>query len=222
MIDLYTARTPNGFKISVALEELGLPYTFRELDLSTLEQKQPWFLKLNPNGRIPAIVDKAADDFVVFESSAILVYLADKTGHLLPADPKARSRVLQWLMFQTGGVGPMMGQANVFYRYYPEKIQPAIDRYQNEARRLFEVLDGQLSNQQWLADDFSIADIANWCWVRRHDWSGVSIGGLAGLERWMREIADRPASVAGLNVPPEQYVPSAQEKVREIRKFVDV
>lgn len=222
MIELYTARTPNGFKISATLEELSLRYTFHELDLSALEQKQTWFLKINPNGRIPAIVDRAEEDFVVFESSAILIYLADKTGRLLPTDPKARSRVLQWLMFQTGGVGPMMGQANVFHRYYPEKIQPVIDRYQNEGRRLFEVLDSQLSNQQWLADDFSIADIANWCWVRRHDWSGVSIEGLPGLERWMREIADRPASIAGLNVPPERVAPSAQEQARNILKYVDI
>jgi GSH-dependent disulfide-bond oxidoreductase len=222
MIELYTARTPNGFKISVALEELGLRYTFHEIDLSALEQKQTWFLKINPNGRIPAIVDKAEEDFVVFESSAILIYLADKTGRLLTTDPKARSRVLQWLMFQTGGVGPMLGQANVFHRYYPEKIQPVIDRYQNEGRRLFEVLDRQLSHQQWLADDFSIADIANWCWVRRHDWSGVSIEGLPGLERWMHEIADRPASIAGLNVPPEQVATSDNEQARSIFKYVDI
>ncbi len=222
MIELYTARTPNGFKISVALEELGLSYTFHELDLSALEQKQAWFLNINPNGRIPAIVDKAEEDFVIFESSAILIYLADKTGRLLPADPKARSRVLQWLMFQTGGVGPMLGQANVFHRYFPEKIQPVIDRYQNEGRRLFEVLDRQLSKQQWLADDFSIADIANWCWVRRHDWSGVSVEGLSGLERWMHEIADRPASIAGLSVPPERVTLSDQVQAKNNFKYVNI
>ena len=174
MIDLYTAATPNGHKASVALEELGLPYTVRPLNLPANEQKEPWFLAINPNGRIPAIVDREAGDFAVFESGAILIYLAEKTGRLMPSDAKGRSRVIQWLMFQMGGVGPMMGQANVFHRYFPEKIQPAIDRYQNESRRLFEVLNGQLEQHEWLAGDYSIADIANWCWVRTHRWSGVS------------------------------------------------
>ncbi|MGL4508262.1 MAG: glutathione S-transferase family protein, partial [Aeromonas sobria] len=122
MIDFYTAATPNGFKVAIVLEELGLPYRVIPLDLSALDQKQPEFLAINPNGRIPAIVDRDNDDFAVFESGAILIYLAEKAGKLLPADPKRRSQALQWLMFQMGGVGPMMGQANVFYRYFPEKI----------------------------------------------------------------------------------------------------
>jgi glutathione S-transferase len=147
------------------------------LDLAAGEQKRPDFLALNPNGRIPVIVDHDWDDFVVFESGAILVYLAEKTGRLMPADAKGRSRVMQWLMFQMGGVGPMMGQANVFYRYFPQKIQPAIDRYQAEGRRLFEVLDGHLARHEWLAGDYSIADIANWAWVRTHRWSGIDIEG---------------------------------------------
>ena len=129
-IELFTAATPNGWKVSVALEELGLPYTVRRIDLGKLEQKEEWFLKINPNGRIPAIVDHSNDGFTVFESGAILVYLAEKTGRLLPTEANARSRVMQWLMFQMGGVGPMMGQANVFFRYAPEKIPYAIDRYQ--------------------------------------------------------------------------------------------
>lgn len=141
MITLYTAATPNGWKASVALEELGLPYDVRALDLGKGEQKAPDYLRINPNGRIPAIVDHDAGDFAVFESGAILVYLAERTGRLLPADPKGRSRALQWLMFQMGGVGPMMGQANVFFRYWPEKLGPVIARYQNETRRLFGVLD---------------------------------------------------------------------------------
>ncbi|MEY2688055.1 MAG: hypothetical protein RL375_2253, partial [Pseudomonadota bacterium] len=140
MIDLYTSPTPNGWKVSVALEELGLPYTVHTIDLSAGEQKTEAYLRLNPNGRIPTIVDRDNDNFAVFESGAILVYLAEKTGRLMPADVKGRSLVMQWLMFQMSGVGPMMGQANVFHRYFPEKIQPAIDRYQNESRRLFEVL----------------------------------------------------------------------------------
>ena len=148
MIDLYTAATPNGYKVSIALEELGLPYTVHALQLGKLEQKRPEFLKISPNGRIPAIVDRELDDFSVFESGAILIYLAEKTGRLMPTDVKGRSRVIQWLMFQMGHIGPMMGQANVFFRYLPEKIQPAIDRYQGEVRRLFEVLDARLDGQR--------------------------------------------------------------------------
>lgn len=135
MIDFYTAATPNGFKVAIALEELGLPYRVIPLDLSALDQKKPEFLAINPNGRIPAIVDRDNGDFAVFESGAILLYLAEKAGKLLPQDPKRRSQAIQWLMFQMGGVGPMMGQANVFYRYFPEKIPAAIERYQKEGRR---------------------------------------------------------------------------------------
>ena len=201
MIDLYTASTPNGHKASVALEELALPYTVQAIDLMKGEQKTPAFLAINPNGRIPAIVDREADDFAVFESGAILIYLAEKTGRLMPTDAKGRSRVLQWLMFQMGGVGPMMGQANVFFRYFPEKIQPAIDRYQNESRRLFEVMERRLSESEWLADDYSIADIANWCWVRTHKWSGVSVDGLPQLQRWLDAMRERPACQRGIAVP---------------------
>ena len=154
MIELLTAATPNGHKVSIALEELQLPYTLRAIDLGKLEQKQPWFLALNPNGRIPVIIDHDAGDFAVFESGAILIYLAEKTGRLMPEDPKGRSHVLQWLMFQMGGIGPMMGQANVFFRYFPEKIQPAIDRYQGECARLFGVLDGHLAHHEYLAGDY--------------------------------------------------------------------
>src|SRR6516225_1054005 len=139
MIDLYTAPTPNGWKVSIALEELALPYTVHPIRLDKLEQKEPWYLALNPNGRIPTIVDRANGDLAVFESGAILVYLAERTGKLMPADANGRSLVMQWLMFQMAGVGPMQGQANVFFRYAPEKIQYAIDRYQNETRRLYEV-----------------------------------------------------------------------------------
>src|SRR5271166_2701094 len=151
MIVLYTSPTPNGWKASVTLEELGLPYEVHAIDLAAKDQKQDWYLKINPNGRIPAIVDRDEDDFAVFESGAIMIYLAEKTGRLLPADKKGRSRAIQWLMFQMGGVGPMMGQANVFFRYWHEVYQPAIDRYQNECRRLFEVLDGRLKESEWLA-----------------------------------------------------------------------
>lgn len=202
MIDLYTAATPNGHKVSIALEELALPYTLKVLDLSKGEQKTPAFLAINPNGRIPAIVDRDEGDFAVFESGACLMYLAEKTGQLLPTEFKARSRVVQWLMFQMGGIGPMMGQANVFYRYFPEKIQPAIDRYQGESKRLFRVLDGHLKNHEYLAGDYSIADIANFAWVRTHRWSGVEIDDLPHLQRWLEAIRTRPAVERGLQAPP--------------------
>jgi len=200
VIDLYTAPTPNGWKASIALEELALPYEVHIVNLLAGEQKDPEYLKLNPNGRIPTIVDRD-ENFPVFESGAILIYLAEKTGRLLPRDRKGRSLVLQWLMFQMGGIGPMMGQANVFYRYFPEKIQPAIDRYQNECRRLFEVLDRRLDGREWLADEYSIADIANWAWVRTYKWSGVSIDGLDHLRGWLDRMRQRPACEKGVEVP---------------------
>ena len=201
MIDLYSAATPNGHKISIALEELALPYELHTLELQKGTQKEPWFLDINPNGRIPAIVDRGENDFAVFESGAILVYLAEKTGKLIPPDPKGRSRVMQWLMFQMGGIGPMMGQANVFYRYFPEKIQPAIDRYQGESRRLFGVLDARLKDHEYLAGDYSIADIANWAWVRTHTWSGVPLDDLPHLKRWLDAIRARPAVQKGILMP---------------------
>jgi len=198
MITLYTADTPNGWKVSIALEELGLPYEVRNLDLTKGEQKEPRFLAINPNGRIPAIED---DGMPVFESGAILIHLAEKAGKLLPASGRARADVLGWLMFQMGGVGPMMGQANVFSRYFPEKIPAAIERYQREGRRLFEVLNRHLADREWLAGDYSIADIANWSWVHTHEWSGIDITGLDHLARWMAACRARPAVQRGRAVP---------------------
>ncbi|VVP25363.1 glutathione S-transferase family protein [Pseudomonas fluorescens] len=201
MIDLYTAATPNGHKVSIVLEELGLPYTVHALSFDKKEQKSEDFLKINPNGRIPAIVDRANGDFAVFESGAILIYLAEMTGKLLPVDPKGRSVVMQWLMFQMGGIGPMQGQANVFFRYFPEKLQGAIDRYQHETRRLYEVLDTRLQAVEFLAGEYSIADIATFPWVRGYEWSGVSVEGLTALQRWMATMEARPAVQRGLMVP---------------------
>ena len=227
MIDLYTAATPNGHKISIALEELGLAYTLHELSLSAGDQKQAWFLKVNPNGRIPAIVDRAEGDFAVFESGAVLVYLAEKTGRLMPIDAKGRSQVMQWLMFQMGGIGPMMGQANVFYRYFPEKIPAAIDRYQGECTRLFRVLDAHLKEHEYLAGDYSIADIANWAWVRTHRWSGVAIEGMPDLKRWIEVIRDRPAVQKGIVMPPSSLNLQADDDARaqqfaqEARKMLE-
>ena len=221
MIELFTAATPNGWKVSVALEELGLPYTVRQISLGKLEQKEEWFLAINPNGRIPAIIDHGNGDFAVFESGAILIYLAEKTGKLLPAEPKARSRVMQWLMFQMGGVGPMMGQANVFFRYAPEKIPYAIERYQRESRRLFEVLERQLKDHPYIAnDEYSIADIALWCWVAGHEWSGVSIDGLPGVKRWLDLVGARPAVQKGRGVPPPLSPEERAKTVESAKKML--
>lgn len=225
MIDLYTASTPNGWKASITLEELEIPYETHAVDLSAGDQKHEEFLAINPNGRIPAIVDRDAGGIPVFESGAIMIYLAEKAGRLLPTDAAGRARTLSWLMFQMGGVGPMMGQANVFYRYFPEKLQPAIDRYQNESRRLFEVLERGLSDSEWLAGEYSIADIANWSWVRTHKWSGVSVEGLPHLENWRERMRERPACQRGINVPArlekmEDDSESAKKFAENARKMV--
>ncbi|MBW2281328.1 MAG: glutathione S-transferase N-terminal domain-containing protein [Deltaproteobacteria bacterium] len=213
MIDLYTAATPNGWKVSIMLEEVGLPYEVKQIHLDKLEQKEDWFLRINPNGRIPAIVDHDADDFAVFESGAILVYLAEKTGQLLPADPKPRSTVLQWLMFQMAGVGPMQGQANVFFRYAPEKIDYAIHRYQNETKRLYTVLDAHLVDREYVAGDYSIADIATWPWAILHGWAGVDIEDLPNLRAWIERVGARPAVQAGRAVP--KPLETAADEVKE-------
>jgi glutathione S-transferase len=214
MIELFTAATPNGWKVSIALEELQLPYSVRPISLGKLEQKEEWFLEINPNGRVPAIIDHDNGDFAVFESGAILIYLAEKAGKLLPADAQGRSRVIQWLMFQMGGVGPMMGQANVFFRYAPEKIPYAIERYQREARRLFEVLERQLRKHTYIAgEEYSIADIALWSWVAGYEWSGVNIDGLPGLKRWLDLVGARPAVQKGRAVPPP---PTPEERAKSV------
>lgn len=218
MIDLYTAATPNGHKVSITLEELGLPYSVHVLDLSAGEQKEPAFLKINPNGRIPAIVDRSNGDFPIFESGAIMLYLAERAGRLIPADEKGRSRVVQWLMFQMGGLGPMMGQANVFAKYFPERIQPAIDRYLRESRRLLEVLDGHLADNEFLAGDYSIADIANFAWARVYHWPGVDIEGLDHLQRWMSAIDARPEVQRGLAVPPRDD--DEASRIKRARKLL--
>ena len=224
-LTLYTAATPNGYKVSVALEELGLPYEVRKLDLVSGVQKEQWFLDICPNGRIPAIVD---DGFAVFESGAILIYLAEKTGRLIPADAHGRSRCLQWLMFQMGGVGPMMGQANVFFRYFPEKIPAAIARYQGEGRRLFTVLDGQLAKTEYLAGaEYSIADIATWCWTRTASWSGIDTDGLPHLSRWHAAIAARPAAIKGITIPEDtsarlREASTAEQVAASIRSIVEM
>ena len=198
MIELHTATTPNGRKVSIMLEEVGLPYAVHALNLRELEQKSPAFEAINPNGRIPAIVD---DGFAVFESGAILIHLAEKTGKLAGAAGKERSIVLQWLMWQVGGLGPMQGQANVFFRYFPEKIPAAIERYQNEVRRLYGVMDRRLAGNDYLAGDYSIADIACYPWVAQHDWSGIDLTPFPALTVWYERVGERPAVLRGMAVP---------------------
>ncbi len=221
MIELFTSSTPNGWKISITLEELELPYSVHHIHMDKKEQKEAWYLKINPNGRIPTIIDHDNGDFAVFESGAIMMYLAEKTGRLMPADAKGRSLVIQWLMFQMGGIGPMMGQANVFYRYAPERIPYAIDRYHREVRRLLEVLDTRLDDNEYLAGDYSIADIANWSWVRGYKWSGVSIDGLDNLARWLDLIGQRDAVKRGRDVPEkvdlEEMLRTADEAVSKVQ-----
>jgi GSH-dependent disulfide-bond oxidoreductase len=202
MIDLYTSATPNGWKATIALEDLAVPYTLNTVNLSAGEQHRPEFLALNLNGRIPVIVDREADDFAVFESGAILIYLAEKTGKLMPSDSKGRSLVMQWLMFQMGGVGPMQGQAVTFERYFPEDVPQARARYKNETRRLYEVLDRRLGDVEFLAGDYSIADIATWSWVHTYRWSRIPIEGLDNLVRWMETLRARPAFQRGILIPP--------------------
>jgi len=201
MIDFYTSTTPNGRKVSIMLEETGLPYNTTHLKLGKMEQKEDWYMELNPNGRIPTIVDHDNDDFAVFESGAILIYLAEKTGKFMPSDVKGRSTVIQWLMFQKAGIGPMQGQANVFFRYTDEKIEYAINRYQKETRRLYEVLDKRLRDNEYLAGDYSIADIATYPWIHVHDWAGIIIDDLDSLKRWIEAVGDRPAVKRGMDVP---------------------
>jgi GSH-dependent disulfide-bond oxidoreductase len=197
-ITLFTAPTPDGYKISIALEELGLAYEVRTLDLAKGEQKQADFLKLNPNGKVPCLID---DGFAVMESGAILVWLAEKSGQLLPADLRARSEALQWLMLQVGGLGPMMGQANLFGHYWPEKLPAVQARYLGEVQRLFAILDARLGDRDYLAGDYSIADIAHFCWVRTAGWTGVDIAPFPHLSAWIERIAARPAVQRGLKVP---------------------
>lgn len=201
MIDFYTAATPNGWKVALLLEELDAEYTVKPISLSDGEQKTPEYLKINPNGRIPTIVDREADNFAVFESGAIMIYLAEKFGRFLPLDVKGRSKVLQWLMFQMAGVGPMQGQANVFYRYFDEKIPSVIARYHNETRRLYEVLDRQLEGRDYLCDEYSIADMATWPWVSIAFWAGVETDGLDNLNAWVKRIGERNAAQKAITIP---------------------
>ncbi|HXP95932.1 MAG TPA: glutathione S-transferase N-terminal domain-containing protein [Telmatospirillum sp.] len=204
MIDLYTWKTPNGRKISIMLEEVGLPYRVHAVDITKNEQFAPDFLAISPNNKIPAIVDaKGPGDkpLALFESGAILIYLAEKTGTLLPAAPAARFDVLQWLMWQMGGFGPMLGQAHHFRKFTAEKIPYAINRFTAETERLYGVLDRQLAKKPYVAGDYSIADIAIYPWVQRYEWQGIDLEAFPNVTRWQKILGERPAVIKGMAIP---------------------
>ena len=211
--DLYTSATPNGYKVSIMLEELKLKYKVHKIDLGKQTQKEEWFLKLNPNGRIPVLKDNE-NNKVIFESGAILYYLAIKYNKLFFEEK--RTEIMQWLMFQMSGIGPMQGQANVFFRYMDEKIPVAISRYQNECRRLYEVLDKQLQDNKWICGKYSIADIATWPWIRIHFWAGIDISNLDNLSRWMDQMERRQACKAGILVPKRESSKKVIKNVKNI------
>lgn len=204
MIDLYTWGTPNGRKVSIMLEECGLQYRTHAIDIGKGEQHQPGFLAINPNGRIPAIVDPdgpGGGPFALFESGAILLYLAKKAGRLLPLDERRQFQALQWLMFQMGGIGPMFGQTHHFLRAAPEPVPYAVERYSRETRRLYGVLEVQLKKHEFLADDYSVADVATYPWVARYEWHKVALEDFPAVMRWFETIGARPAVQRGMAVP---------------------
>ena len=200
MIDLYTWTTPNGRKVSIALEELGLPYTTHAIDISKDEQFAPDFLKIAPNNRIPAIVDRDTG-IALMESGAILIYLADKTGKLMPREGEARYRVIEWVMWQMAGLGPMLGQAHHFLRAKKGVSEYSEQRYVAEAKRLYGVLDRRLEGRDYVVGDYSIADISMWPWVSRFEWHQVDIAAFPNVRRWYETIAARPAVRNGYQVP---------------------
>jgi len=219
MIDVYTWATPNGHKVHIMLEECGLPYAVHAIDIGAGDQFKPDFLKISPNNKIPAIVDSDGPDgkpMSLFESGAILVYLAGKTGRFLPADVRGRYDVLQWLMFQMGGIGPMFGQAHHFRIYAPEKVEYAINRYTNEAKRLYGVLDRKLGETEYIAGDYSIADIAIFPWTRSYANQGVDIAEFPNVKRWYDAIDARPAVQRGVKVLADRRKPVRSDKERDI------
>ena len=208
MIDLYSWGTPNGRKVTNMLEETGLEYTMHPINISKDDQFKPEFLAISPNNKIPAIVD-SDNGQTLFESGAILMYLAEKTGKFMPTEAKARWATIEWLMWQMGGVGPMMGQVHHFVKYNPDKSEYASERYLNEAKRLYKVMNERLEKNEWLnADSYSIADIAVWPWIARHDWQTIDLNDYPNVARWYVAIANRPATQRGWNNPPtEQKIP---------------
>eukprot|EP00892_Ulva_mutabilis_P008729 jgi/Ulvmu1/6228/UM028_0086.1 len=220
-VTLYTAGTPNGWKISILLKELKYPHSVKQLSFSKNEQKEEKYLKINPNGRIPAIVDHDNGDFPVFESGAIMMYLAEKAGQLYPEDWNKRSEVNQWLFFMNAGVGPMQGQANHFVRYAPEAIPYAQNRYVNETYRLYSVLDGRLKEHEWLAaDEYSIADIATFSWIYCSAYAGLSLEEYPSLAAWVSKIKDRDAVSAGLDVPEPNPLKEPWSDTQKMKDFI--
>ena len=220
MLDLYTWPTPNGHKIHIMLEEIGMPYKVIPIDIGAGDQFKPDFLKISPNNKMPALVDPDGPDgkpISVFESGAILIYLAEKSGKLMPASPRGRYEVLQWLMFQMGNIGPMLGQAHHFHIYAPEKIPYALERYSNEANRLYGVLDRRLADRAFVADEYSIADIAIWPWLRSWERQGVNLPDYRNVQRWFDQIAARPAVKRGIEVLSDRSRSGpVDEKTREM------
>jgi len=203
VIDFYTWSTPNGRKVSIMLEEIGLPYTTHAVDINKDEQFKPEFLKISPNNRIPAIVDRD-NGLMLFESGAILMYLAEKTGKLVPKDEKGRWHAVQWLMWQMGGVGPMLGQVHHFVKYNAGKAPYAEERFLKEGKRLYGVLDRRLAEAPYVAGDYSYADIAIWPWISRFEWQTIDMKAFPNVMRWYKAIAARPAVQRGYDVPVKQ------------------
>ena len=220
MIDVYSWATPNGHKIHIMLEELGLEYNVIPIDIGAGDQFTPEFLAISPNNKIPAIIDSDGPDgkpLALFESGAILLYLAEKTGKFLPLDPVGRYTTMQWLMFQMGGVGPMLGQAHHFRIYAPEKIEYAVNRYSNEAKRLYGVMDKQLGRTRYLAgNDYSIADIATFPWTRSWKNQGIELDEFPNVKRWFDEISARPAVIRGVEVLASARKELTGDKQREV------
>jgi GSH-dependent disulfide-bond oxidoreductase len=218
VIDVYSWSTPNGHKVHIMLEECGLPYAAHAIDIGAGEQFKPEFLKISPNNKIPAIVDPDGPDgkpISLFESGAILIYLAGKTGTLLPTDTRGKYLALQWLMFQMGSIGPMLGQAHHFRLYAPEKIDYAINRYTNEAKRLYGVMDRRLRDFEFFAGDYSIADIAIFPWTRSHANQGVDLADYPNFLRWYRVVEARPAVRRGVQVLADRRKPLVDDKARD-------
>ncbi|KAL3153807.1 hypothetical protein ABBQ32_013388 [Trebouxia sp. C0010 RCD-2024] len=224
-VTLYTAGTPNGWKANMIIEELKIPYKLHAIKLSDNDQKQEWFLKINPNGRIPAIVDHDEGDLPVFESGAIMIHLAEKdpNGTFLPKDTRKKAEVISWLMFQMGGIGPMQGQANHFVRYAPEKIEYGMKRYTNETKRLYGVIEKHLaSGKEWLAaDQYTIADMANFAWIAWHDWAGVQIDDMPHLQKWMKRIEERAAIQKAMDIPETSFVKQYENDPQKKQEMID-
>ena len=219
MIELYTDSTPNGWKVSVMLEEIELKYQCKHVDILKGEQKKEWFLKICPKGRIPAIIDKENNDLAIFESGAILLYLGEKTGKLLPQESRAKSQVVQWLMFQMGGVGPMFGQAHHFIHYAPDDIDYAIDRYTNEAGRLYKVLDNRLAVTEYVAGGYySIADMACYPWIREPGRKNQKPSNFPNVQRWLKKIEERPAVRRGMAILSKERRDLSKSMDEETRK----